>query len=820
MGIMDRLESRATSGTLGPPRDPVVAAWFGGMASSATGLSITPDIAMRSTVVYRCVSLLAQTYASLPLHVFLELDNGGKNIDKAHPRYRLLHDQPNRYQTSFEWREMMAGHFALRNRAYSEIIPTGGNAVDQLIPLHPDRVRPFRAPDGRLAFNYSPVSGPSRVILQSEMHYLHGMVMDSDGVTPLSPVAANREAIGLALAAEEHTARLFGNGTRLGGVLKFPAGKTLKDDPARKNLLDSWRKAQSGLKNVGKTAILEDGLEWQELGMTAMDAQLAELRGLQIAELCRIWGIPPHLAGDLLRCMPADTLVYSKAGPKRIADVKPGDEVWCPSPQGVKLSRVLNNWYNGVRDILSIRTTNRTVRCTANHRLLVRRAHERPLNPGEIGGRNVGGEKKRVFWRDEYVQAGELKAGDTLVTLDRLPEDGITVAPSGRNLTVGFMEFSGLLVSDGNITYENGKPRGAQIARGDKANYMYPYRQTMRTEFVRYPASGRGAVALAMEPVTVRESQRQTVFSSVVVGQELFDLGFHGTAYTKRVPGWVFETSEELRLAFLRGFLDGDGTVDRKGRITFYSANQALLDDIRHLCIGAGIPVTNTRSDVNGPKAFGNGTRMHRFTCSDPGANRRIGSHDKRYQVRFAAGQPFCRKDRAYPRFGGKDATANGLALSRIQSIERQPAEPVFDIEVEGEHCFFADGVGSHNSTNNNIEHQGIEFVTHTIRPGAVRWEQAMLRDLFAGDGVRTHCAEFNLEGLMRGDSAARSAYYSSGLQNAYLNPNQVRLLENMNPSDDPEMDKFHIQSNMALIDKLADMVLGKTQKQKDSVEA
>lgn len=95
-----------------------------------------------------------------------------------------------------------------------------------------------------------------------------------------------------------------------------------------------------------------------------------------------------------------------------------------------------------------------------------------------------------------------------------------------------------------------------------------------------------------------------------------------------------------------------------------------------------------------------------------------------------------------------------------------------------------------------------------------------MLRDLFAGDGVRTHCAEFNLEGLMRGDSAARSAYYSSGLQNAYLNPNQVRLLENMNPSDDPEMDKFHIQSNMALIDKLADMVLGKTQKQKDSVEA
>ena len=456
MGILSRMESRATSGTLGPPRDPVVAAWFGGMPNSATGLTITATSAMRSTVVNRCVGLLSQTYAALPKRVYEEQDNGNKRLAKEHPRYKLIRRRPNHYQTSFEWFEMMAGHFALRNRAYSEIISTGGNAIDQLIPLHPDRVRPFHAPDGRLAFDYSPVSGPSRVILQSEMHFLHGMVMNSDGVTPLSPVAACGEAIGLALAAEEHTARLFGNGTRLGGVLKFPAGKTLKDDPTRKKLLDSWRTAQSGLRNVGKTAILEDGLEWQELGMTSMDAQLVELRNLQAVELCRIWGVPPHKVAELSRCMPADTLVCSKSGPKRIADVKPGDEVWCPSPQGVKLSCVLNNWYNGVRDILLIRTTNRTVRCTANHRLLVRRAHERPLNPGEIGGRNVGGEKKRVFWRDEYVQASELKTGDTLVTLDRLPEDGITVAPSGRNLTVGFMEFSGLLVSDGNITYENG----------------------------------------------------------------------------------------------------------------------------------------------------------------------------------------------------------------------------------------------------------------------------------------------------------------------------------------------------------------------------
>lgn len=301
MGIIANLESRATSGTLGPPRDPVVAAWFGGGSTSATGLSITPDKAMQSSVVWRCVNLLAQTYASLPLHVYLERDDGGKEVDKKHPRYRLLHDRPNRWQTSFEWREMMAGHFALRNRAYSEIISSGGNAIDQLVPLHPDHVSPFRAPDGRLAFDYRPSHGPSRVILQSEMHYLHGPALSLDGITPLSPVASCREAIGLSMAAEEHSARLFGNGTMLGGLLKFPLGKTMKDDPAREKLLKSWAKAQSGLRNVGKTALLEDGLEWQQLGLSSLDAQLLESRKFQIADITRIWGIPPHMVGDLER---------------------------------------------------------------------------------------------------------------------------------------------------------------------------------------------------------------------------------------------------------------------------------------------------------------------------------------------------------------------------------------------------------------------------------------------------------------------------------------------------------------------------------------
>lgn len=267
--------------------------------ASASGVSVTADIAMGVTSVYRAVSLIAQTYASIPLGVYRLRPDGGKELDRKHTLYRVLCKEPNERQTSFEWREMMAMHFALYGRCYSEIISSGGAAVAQLIPLHPDTVTPFVAPNGQMAFAYSPPSGSRRVILREDMHYMHGLILDRDGITPIAPIKKCGEAIGLAIATEEHGARLFANGTRLGGILKMPGH--LRDDAARKSLIQSWRAAFSGVKNTGKTALLEDGMEWQALGMTNEDAQFLESRKMQNAEISRIFGVPLHMLAELDR---------------------------------------------------------------------------------------------------------------------------------------------------------------------------------------------------------------------------------------------------------------------------------------------------------------------------------------------------------------------------------------------------------------------------------------------------------------------------------------------------------------------------------------
>jgi len=100
-------------------------------------------------------------------------------------------------------------------------------------------------------------------------------------------------------------------------------------------------------------------------------------------------------------------------------------------------------------------------------------------------------------------------------------------------------------------------------------------------------------------------------------------------------------------------------------------------------------------------------------------------------------------------------------------------------------------------STNNNIEHQGLEFVTDTMMPWLVRWEQSITRDLLTVAERRRYFAEFLVDGIMRGDSAARASYYNSMWTMGAMNPNEIRTKENMNPRDDEGGNEYVKPLNM-----------------------
>lgn len=110
-----------------------------------------------------------------------------------------------------------------------------------------------------------------------------------------------------------------------------------------------------------------------------------------------------------------------------------------------------------------------------------------------------------------------------------------------------------------------------------------------------------------------------------------------------------------------------------------------------------------------------------------------------------------------------------------------------------------------HGSKDSNwgtgLEQQNLAFLTYTLRPYLVRIESAINRWLFSPAERKEFYVEFNVESLLRGDSAARSAYYSQALQNGWMNRNEVRSKENQPPFDGGEI--FTAQSNMLPVDKL-----------------
>ena len=275
-----------------PPRPGWGGVWGGAMTNSTR--RVTPDIALSLSTVYGAVNLLAKTLGSLPILMYRKDREGRLFEAPEHPLYELLQHQPNSWQTAFDFRAMLMSHLALRGNAFAEILPGPRGAVDRLEPLHPDRVAVDRLEDGTLRYAVTDDSKGVRYLLQDEVFHIRSPMTSANGLVGVSPVTYARETIGLALAAEEHGARMFGNGIRPSGVVQFPKGTKLSD-VAFERLKADLKSQFGGLARVGGTPILEDGGEFKAVSLSADDVQFLGTRDFQIEEVCRWFDTPPVL---------------------------------------------------------------------------------------------------------------------------------------------------------------------------------------------------------------------------------------------------------------------------------------------------------------------------------------------------------------------------------------------------------------------------------------------------------------------------------------------------------------------------------------------
>ena len=136
------------------PTNAVSAAPTFYFGTSGSGKSVTAKTAIQVSTVYACVRVIAETIASLPLHVYEVTDTGNVKAT-GHPLYRILHDEPNTEMTSFVWRETMLTHLLLHGNSYSQILRNGRGHVLGLYPLLPDRMEVDRDSSGALTYTYT-----------------------------------------------------------------------------------------------------------------------------------------------------------------------------------------------------------------------------------------------------------------------------------------------------------------------------------------------------------------------------------------------------------------------------------------------------------------------------------------------------------------------------------------------------------------------------------------------------------------------------------------------------------------------------------------
>lgn len=282
-----------SSSTLGQ----LLASVFGGGATKS-GASVNRDTALQVSVVLACVRAIAEGVAQVPWLVMQETANAsGKTTrlrHKTHPMFDLLHRKPNRWQTSFAFRETLILHILVgpRGAAYAFKSRVGADQrVAELVLLDPHRVREEVDAAGDISYLVMGKDGAQRNLKASDVWRIAGPSWTGTEALPLIRLA--REAIGLAMATEETQAALHANGVKVSGTYSMEGSLS----PKQYEDLKAWiTKEFSGATKSGTPFILDRGAKWQPLTMTGVDAQHLETRRHQVEEVCRAFRVLPVMA--------------------------------------------------------------------------------------------------------------------------------------------------------------------------------------------------------------------------------------------------------------------------------------------------------------------------------------------------------------------------------------------------------------------------------------------------------------------------------------------------------------------------------------------
>jgi HK97 family phage portal protein len=252
---------------------------------------------MRSAAVLACIHILCEDLSALPLNLYRRTPQGAV-LATEHPLFRLLHDTPNHWQTSMELRESMILDVLCFGQCFTEKV-IGPSGIERIYPLsaglmtYTDPLSMYLPPDAPLMWRYADPRIGQRIFLSDDLWTVR-MLAPGGTINGQSLILLAREAIGLALAAEEQGARLFKQGVQ--SDLTITAEETLDKD-SKEQLREAFMARHAGSSNAWMPLLLEGGLKAARIGLTAQESQYIEARAFQLQDIARIFRIPDVLLG-------------------------------------------------------------------------------------------------------------------------------------------------------------------------------------------------------------------------------------------------------------------------------------------------------------------------------------------------------------------------------------------------------------------------------------------------------------------------------------------------------------------------------------------
>lgn len=286
------------------------------MQPTASRVNVTDESAMTYSAVWAATRLLSSSMAGLPLNL-IRRTRGKTEIAYDDPRRALVHRSPNPANTAFTWRAWSMAMQLNQGNAFAEIERSSSGV--RLWPIDSTRVKvhvwnaesrerllqrgmPLHGDehDGVPYYEISNGKGEPTFLPASRMLHVPSMMLKSDGVTGKGVIQHARESIGMGIATERFGANHFGaNGVPRIAITQTPDIVSFQDG-AEEQFRKQWD-ALYGSPTGRKSALLPPGMNVTPIPVSPDDSQFLETRQFNVEEICRWYGVPPHMLHHLIR---------------------------------------------------------------------------------------------------------------------------------------------------------------------------------------------------------------------------------------------------------------------------------------------------------------------------------------------------------------------------------------------------------------------------------------------------------------------------------------------------------------------------------------